>query len=69
MQDPASGLPRILLPRTRVNRAASDAPRSYEKPLIQNPVLYGTECFRTLTFPRVLDTLDTYRQQRSLEVA
>ena len=46
-------------PSTRVNGVASDTPRAEDKPLIQHPVLYDTECFRTLTFQTILDTLDT----------
>jgi len=61
--------PRIPLLRGWVNRVASDALRAYDKPLIQHLVLYDTVCFRTLTFQTILDTLDTYRKQRSLVVA
>ena len=32
-------------------------------------VSYNTQCFRILTFQTILDTIDTYRQQRSLMVA
>ena len=32
-------------------------------------VSYNTQCFTTLTFQTILDTIDTYRQQRSLKVA
>src|SRR5829696_6420271 len=55
---------RTHLPRARVNRGTSYAPRVYDKPLIQS-----TWCFTTLTFQTILDTLDTYRHQRSLKVA
>src|SRR5829696_9785071 len=30
-------------------------------------VSYNTRCFRILTFQAILDTVDTYKQQRSLE--
>jgi hypothetical protein len=32
-------------------------------------VSYNAQCFTTLTSQTILDTLDTYRKQRSLEVA
>jgi hypothetical protein len=32
-------------------------------------VSYNTQCFTILTFQAILDTIDTYRQQRSLMVA
>jgi hypothetical protein len=32
-------------------------------------VSYNTQCYTILTFQTILDTIDTYRQQRSLMVA
>jgi hypothetical protein len=43
MHDPASELPRIPLPRTPVNRLASDTPRAEDKCVIQHTVLYDTD--------------------------
>jgi hypothetical protein len=43
IQDDGYGLPRILLPRTPVNRLASDTPRAEDKCVIQHTVLYDTD--------------------------
>jgi hypothetical protein len=42
MQHPASELRRIPLPRTSVNRVASNTPRAEDKCVIQHTVLYDT---------------------------
>ena len=43
MQDAGYELRRIVLPRTRVNRVASDTPRAEDKCVIQHIVLYDTD--------------------------
>src|SRR5215218_5911351 len=43
MQDLGYELPRIPIPRTPVNRLASDTPRAEDKCVIQHTVLYDTD--------------------------
>ncbi len=56
MQDSASELRRIPLPRTPVNRLASDTPKAEDKCVIQHTVLYDTDLPDDPCYTRYLQT-------------
>ena len=59
----ADGQYRLFWPGVLHHREA------YSPPQVLSGVSLDTRCSATLTYRTILDTLDTYRQQRSLEVA